>query len=235
MFAVFDRDCARPPECLQSRKENYVDIGGRFNPGWEPNRRPFLSAPAPAPPSTAVAFTFFPTKKRLKLLVRHIQPIQQPAYRLLTSRNVLRCSREGYERASHHLRSIRRLKYGSASPEAHPLGALASHIGNDFEEFYCGAVLSKNTTGVCGSSPATSTSMLCSCYVCLFARSSLQVWRPSMVLVSQRGSWMAAVAEPHRFVAGNLLFTGVPWWWGSRLLEERAGHLCVCCATVVRV
>jgi len=87
MFAVFDRDCARPPECLQSRKENYVDIGGRFNPG------------------------------------------------------------EGYERASHHLRSIRRLKYGSASPEAHPLGALASHIGNDFEEFYCGAVLSKNTTG----------------------------------------------------------------------------------------
>jgi len=86
MFAVFDRHCARPPECLQSRKENYVSQGG--NPG------------------------------------------------------------EGYDRASHHLRAIRRLRYGTASPEARPLGALA-HDGHaaDFQEFYCGPVLSDHSSG----------------------------------------------------------------------------------------
>jgi len=54
----------------------------------------------------------------------------------------------GYECASSHLRDIRRAKYGAHSPEANPPGGVSTNTHSDFAEFYCGAILSDNTTGV---------------------------------------------------------------------------------------
>jgi len=45
------------------------------------------------------------------------------------------------------LRDIRRAKYGAHSPEANPPGGVSTNTHSDFAEFYCGAILSDNTTG----------------------------------------------------------------------------------------
>lgn len=82
---MFDRDCARPPSCLDASNAEWVDPATRWNPG------------------------------------------------------------EGYERASHHLHAIRKLRYGERNPEAHNFGPF--HAESDFQEFYCGAVLADHTSG----------------------------------------------------------------------------------------
>lgn len=53
---------------------------------------------------------------------------------------------EGYERASHHLHAMRRLRYGENHPEARNVGPLTDP-NCDFQEFYCGVVLADRTTG----------------------------------------------------------------------------------------
>jgi len=52
----------------------------------------------------------------------------------------------GYDHASRHLLEVRRVRYGKNSVEAKFSGPLAADC--DWKEFYCGAVLSDNSTGV---------------------------------------------------------------------------------------
>jgi len=88
MYAVFDRQSARPPPCIATCKTPWTDPGTVDNPGI------------------------------------------------------------GYESASSHLRAIRLAKYGANSCEAKaPSGLSSESHSGDLAEFYCGAILSDNTTG----------------------------------------------------------------------------------------
>lgn len=54
----------------------------------------------------------------------------------------------GYERASAHLRAIRKAKYGEKSSEAKPPSGVPGDVNeSDMVEFYCGAVLNDATCG----------------------------------------------------------------------------------------
>lgn len=92
-------------------------------------------------------FTFFCSQPWLWSF-QHAQFLESKLAELLWPCHVYFVHRLGYERASYHLHEIRKLKYGTASLEARQAGPLSTNE-TDFKEFYCGAIISPRSTGVC--------------------------------------------------------------------------------------